>query len=77
MIATITSKGQVTLPAEARRRLNLVTGMKLQFIVINDEKLEVIPVTETVSSLCGMVPKPKARLSLADMEKAIAEGALS
>jgi antitoxin PrlF len=77
MIATVTSKGQVTLPAEARRRLRLGPGSKLEFIMINDERLEVIPVAENVASLKGMVPKPKKVLSLADMERAIAKGASS
>ncbi len=77
MIATVTSKGQVTLPAEARRRLKISPGSKLEFIVIDQERLEVIPVVETVTSLKGMVPKPKKTLSLADMEKAIAKGASS
>lgn len=77
MIATVTSKGQVTLPAEARRKLKLSQGSKLEFIVIDHERLDVIPVVDTVSSLKGMVPKPKKTLSLADMEKAIAKGASS
>jgi antitoxin PrlF len=77
MIATVTSKGQVTLPAEARKQLKITSGSKLEFIVINHEKLEVIPVVKTVTSLKGMVPKPKKTLSLADMDKAIAKGALS
>ena len=75
MIATVTSKGQVTLPAEARKRLKIGPGSKLEFIVIDQERLEVIPVVETLTSLKGMVPKPKKVLSLADMEKAIAKGA--
>jgi len=57
--------------------LGLKPGSKLEFIVIDDDRLEVIPISETVSSLKGMVPKPKKTLSLADMDKAIAKGALS
>jgi antitoxin PrlF len=76
MTATVTAKGQVTLPVEVRRRLGLRPGSKLEFIVIDDEQLEAIPVSETVSSLKGMVPKPRKVLSLADMDKAIAKGAL-
>jgi antitoxin PrlF len=75
MIATVTSKGQVTLPAEARKRLRLGPGSKLEFIVIDDERLEAIPVVETLGSLKGMVPQPKKTLSLAEMDRAIAEGA--
>ena len=75
MTATVTSKGQVTLPVEVRRRLGLKPGSKLEFIVIGDERLEAIPLSETITSLKGMVPKPPRRLTLADMEKAIEEGA--
>ena len=75
MIATVTSKGQVTLPVEARRRLGLKPGTKLEIIVTDDERLEAIPVAESVTSLKGMVPKPRKRLSLAQIEKAIAAGA--
>ena len=77
MTATVTAKGQVTLPVEVRRRLGLKPGSKLEFIVIDDDRLEIIPISETVSSLKGMVPKPKKTLSLADTDKAIAKGALS
>jgi AbrB family looped-hinge helix DNA binding protein len=76
MTATVTAKGQVTLPVEVRRRLGLKPGSKLEFVVIDGDRLEAIPVSETVSSLKGMVPKPRKALSLADMDKAIAKGAL-
>jgi AbrB family looped-hinge helix DNA binding protein len=77
MIATVTSKGQVTLPVEARKRWNLKPGMRLQFTIINNDRMEVVPMTQTIVCLKGMVPKPSAPLSIADMEKAIAEGACS
>ena len=75
MIATVTSKGQVTLPVEARRRLRLGPGSKLEFIILDNERLEAIPVVETLSSLKGMVPKPEKKLSLEEMDEAIARGA--
>jgi antitoxin PrlF len=75
MIATVTSKGQVTLPAEARKRLRLGPGSKLEFMVIDNERLEAIPVVENLASLKGMVPKPKKTLSLKDLEEAITRGA--
>jgi AbrB family looped-hinge helix DNA binding protein len=76
MTATVTAKGQVTLPVEVRRRLGLKPGSKLEFVVIDGDRLEAIPVSDTVSSLKGMVPKPRRALSLADMDKAIARGVL-
>lgn len=72
-IATVSSRGQVTLPVETRKRLNLKPGAKLRFIIVNDERIEVVPVRQTISSLKGMAPKPSVPLSIEDMDKAIAE----
>jgi AbrB family looped-hinge helix DNA binding protein len=75
MTATVTSKGQVTFPVEARRRLGLHAGTKLEFIVRGDDRLEVIRVGGSVRDLKGALPKPKRTLSLADMDNAILRGA--
>lgn len=77
MIATVTSKGQVTLPVEARRRLGIRAGTRLEFLVTEDGRLEVIPHSASVKSLKAMVPKPKRKLSVEEMQRAIAEGAAS
>ena len=77
MVTTLTSKGQVTLPAAARRQLGLKPGAKLEVLVTEDGRLEVIPLSESVQALKGMVPKPAKPLSLDDMARAIAEGATS
>jgi len=42
--ATITSKGQITIPLAIRRRLNLHTGAVLEF----DEQAEFLKATKTV-----------------------------
>jgi len=75
MTSTVTSKGQVTIPVEARRRLRIRPGTKLEFIVRNDGRLEVIPMADSVKNLKGAVPKPKRALSLDEMSSAIAKGA--
>ena len=75
MISTVTGKGQVTLPVEARRRLGIRPGTKLEFLVKDKDRLEVIVIAESVRSLKGMLPKPKRVVSLADMEKAVRIGA--
>ena len=77
MIATVTSKGRVTLPAEAQKRLKLKPGAKLRFVVIDEERLEVIPVKETVKSLKGMASTADIHLTLEDIENCIAKGSLS
>lgn len=76
MTSTVTAKGQVTLPVEARRRLNIHAGTKLEFIVRNDDRMEVILIGGSVRALKGSLPKPRRALSLADMDAAIARGAL-
>ena len=75
MIATVTAKGQVTLPAEARRLLGITAGTRLELLVTEDGRLEVIPRTGSVRRLKGMLPPPDKALSLEDMERAIASGA--
>ena len=73
--ATVTSKGQVTLPVEARRRLGIRAGTRLEFIVTDDDRLEVVRVGGSVRDLKGLLPRPRRKLSLAEMETAIARGA--
>jgi AbrB family looped-hinge helix DNA binding protein len=74
-VATVTSKGQVTLPVEARRRLGIRAGSRLEFIVKDDQRLEVVLVGGSVRDLKGLLPRPRKRLSLQEMEDAIARGA--
>lgn len=73
--ATVTSKGQVTLPVETRRRLGIRAGTRLEFIIKDDERLEVVRVGGSVRDLKGLLPRPSRRLSLGEMEAAIAKGA--
>jgi AbrB family looped-hinge helix DNA binding protein len=75
MIATVTSKGQLTLPVAARRKLGIRPGSKLEIIVRGDTRLEVIPLVDSVSSLRGMLGKAPKRLSVKAMNDAIARGA--
>ena len=77
MIATVTSKGQLTLPIEARRRFGIKAGSKLDFIITADDRMEVVPMMDSVKNLKGMVPKPVKPLSLEEMDQAIAAGSVS
>jgi AbrB family looped-hinge helix DNA binding protein len=75
MTVTVTSKGQVTLPVEARRRLGIRAGTKLEFIIKDDERLEVVRVGGSARDLKGLLPRPARSLSLDEMDAAIAKGA--
>ncbi|HID81461.1 MAG TPA: AbrB/MazE/SpoVT family DNA-binding domain-containing protein [Chromatiales bacterium] len=75
MIATMSSKGQVTFPKAIREQLKLEAGDKVEFTITEDGQLLVIPKTAPVKKLKGMLPKPAKAVSLAKMEAAIAKGA--
>ena len=75
MATVITSNGQVTIPKPVRDKLKLHTGDRLDFIVESDGTARIVPVTASIKELKGLVPAPKRKLSLEDMDKAIAKGA--
>jgi antitoxin PrlF len=75
MTSKVTSKGQVTLPVKARKQLGIRPGTKLEFIVKDKDRLEVIVISESIKSLKGMLPKPQRAISLSDMNRAIRSGA--
>jgi len=54
-VATVTSKGQVTIPVEIRRRLGLGPGDKVAFVFDGDE-VRLRPPRYTIESICGSVP---------------------
>ena len=74
MTGTLTSKGQVTVPVEIRRFLNVGPGDKLLF-ARTGSRVEIVPATSSVQQLKGVLPKPARRLTLEQMAKAIARGA--
>lgn len=75
MHATITSKGQVTLPKALRERLHLSAGDRVEFIVDADDSVRLLARHVSVDRLKGMLPKPDRPVSLEEMERAIEDGA--
>lgn len=73
--ATITSKGQITIPLKVRSELGLATGDRIDFVRMEDGHYAVVPASHSVRSLKGIVPRPDKPVSLEDMEAAIAAGA--
>ena len=71
--ATLTSKGQITIPANVRRALQVAVGDRLDFVEIEPGRFEVVAATRSVTELKGMFGKPKKRVSISDMNKAIAK----
>lgn len=51
MEATLTSKGQFTMLKEIRDKLNLKTGDKIRFALLDDGTLYIIPVNLSITDL--------------------------
>jgi AbrB family looped-hinge helix DNA binding protein len=75
MQATVTSKGQITLPKALRERLNLAAGDRVEFVLEADGVVRMMPRTTSITHLKGMLPKPPRPVSLEEMDEAIAAGA--
>ena len=75
MQATITSKGQITIPKRVRDTLHLKAGDRIEFIESEAEGYRVVPVTASIKQLKGMTPRPGKPVTLAEMDAAIALGA--
>jgi AbrB family looped-hinge helix DNA binding protein len=73
--ATITSKGQVTIPQEVRARLGVSAGDRLDFVRLEDGNYAIVPASHSIRSLRGVIPRPNSPVSLEEMEAAIEAGA--
>ncbi len=72
-IATITSKGQVTIPKRVREHLDVSSGDKLEFRVGDDGSVSVIPITTSVESAFGAFShKAKRPVSAAESKRRVA-----
>ena len=57
-LATLTSKGQVTIPKSVRDSLRLHAGDKIEFIINESREVLVRPVTKKVDDVFGRLHKP-------------------
>ena len=71
--ATITSKGQITIPKQVRTSLGIGTGDRVEFVEIKAGVFQIVAATQDIKSLKGIVPKPKRPVTIDDMNKAVAE----
>lgn len=75
--ATITSKGQITIPKEVREALGVGSGDRVEFVAQEKGVYKVVAATRDVSHLKGLVAKPRRPVSLDAMKKAVARRAAS
>ena len=71
--ATLTSKGQITIPAKVRQDLKVDSGDRVEFIQIAPGRYEFVAATQSITDLKGMFGRPAHPVSIDDMNKAIAK----
>jgi AbrB family looped-hinge helix DNA binding protein len=71
--ATITSKGQITIPVNVRSSLGLSTGDRIEFVEIENGQFAIIPATHPVTALKGLIRKPEQAVSIEQMNNVIAQ----
>jgi len=72
--ATLTSKGQLTLPKSVRDSLRLHTGDRVMFIVHGDAEAVLQPLTKSVDEVFGRLHNPaQPRRTLEEMKAAVAK----
>ena len=73
-VATITSKGQVTIPKDVRDELGLEPGMKLDFIRVGDGEYRLRPKNLRVEELFGILKYDGPPITIEEMNEAIRDG---
>jgi antitoxin PrlF len=71
--ATMTSKGQITIPKSVRESLNLQTGDRVAFVLNGPAEAVLRPVTKSVDQVFGRLHEPgTSGRTVAEMNRAIA-----
>jgi antitoxin PrlF len=70
--ATLTSKGQITIPIEVRNELGLKPGDRIEFVKNERGRFVLFPKNGSVQRLKGMFGKFPRTVSIEEMNDAIA-----
>lgn len=70
--ATITSKGQITIPKAVREALGVSAGDRVEFVAEEKGAYRVVAATRDVRHLKGLVAKPAKPVSIEAMNRAVA-----
>jgi antitoxin PrlF len=72
--ATVTSKGQITIPKEVRERLRIRPGSVVQFYFGDLGQVHLQAKTRDISELAGILRRPGQKpVSVEEMNKAVRE----
>ena len=70
--ATVSSKGQITIPAAIRAALRVDVGDRIEFVEITPGRYEFVAANRPVTALKGMFGKPDKSVSIEEMNATIA-----
>ncbi|MFZ5524217.1 MAG: AbrB/MazE/SpoVT family DNA-binding domain-containing protein [Pseudomonadota bacterium] len=70
--ATMTSKGQITIPAVVRAALGVEAGDRVGIVQVEPGHFELAAATQSVTALKGLVCKPASPVTIEAMNKEIA-----
>jgi AbrB family looped-hinge helix DNA binding protein len=70
--ATLSSKGQITIPLIVRQKLGVTTGDRVEFVELADGQFALVPAVTDVRTLKGIVPKPPHPVSVEEMRRVVA-----
>ena len=70
--ATVTSKGQITIPLKVRQALQLEAGDRIAFVEVEPGRFEVVAPTLPVTALKGMFGTTAKIVSIDEMNATIA-----
>jgi AbrB family looped-hinge helix DNA binding protein len=75
-VATVTSKGQITIPKEIRDRLKLRKGARVRFTEQPDGSVTLRPQTRSLLDLAGMLKAPPGKhVTVEEMNEAVRRAA--
>jgi AbrB family looped-hinge helix DNA binding protein len=69
--ATLTTKGQITVPKEVRERLGVEAGDRLEFVEQERGVYKVVAATRDVRHLKGLITKPPRPVPVEQMKAAV------
>lgn len=72
-VATITSKGQVTIPVQVRNALGIDAGDRIEFVELEKGQFAIVAATRSVQELKGIFRDRRSKpVSIEEMNAAIA-----
>ena len=73
--ATMTSKGQITIPIKVRKALGLVAGDKIDIFEVEEGQFQMKPRNASIRDLEGCIPKLDHIVTIEEMNQAIHDSA--